>query len=201
MKKILLLIFIIVCIGGGLYLGNKFKFNFFGRNTTINITSTVKEILPIAEYASLVYHYSSVITTSDVKKIFFDLNMPFSEKKAIYTIDGTIKLGFDCKDITINNQYGNIIINMPRIVILSHELYPETFSLYDEKTSLFNRYSLKDANDIQMAHKKKKEEEIKANQGLLTQARQAAEHQFRLFLESIPGIRDNNYSIVFEWNI
>jgi hypothetical protein len=200
MKKYLLIIVIILCTGGGLLLGNKFNLNIFGRNTNTNITSTVKEILPIAEYVSLVYHYSSVITNSDVKKLF-NFNMPLSEKRAIYTIDGTIKLGFDCKNITIINQYNNIIVNMPGIIILSHEIYPETFSLYDEKTSLFNRYSLKDANDIQMGHKKEIEEKVKENQGLFTQARQSAEQQFKLFLESVPEIRDNKYKIVFEWNI
>jgi hypothetical protein len=211
MKKILFFIVIVVCTGGGLLLGNKLKFNIlgiFGRNTgadiissdtTINITSTVKEILPGAEYACLVYHYSSVITDSNVKKLF-GFNVPLSEKKAIYTIDGTIKLGFDCKNITIENQYDNIILNMPKIIILSHEIYPETFSLYDEKTSLFNRYGLKDANDIQLEHKKEMEEKIKSNPGLFTQARQSAEQQFRLFLESIPEIRDK-YTIVFEWEI
>jgi len=200
MKKILFLTLIVVCTGAGLFFGNKLKFNHVESVTTINITSTVKEILPIAEYASLVYHYSSVITNSDVKKLF-NLNMPLTEKKAIYTIDGTIKLGFDCKDITVKNQYNNIIVSMPEIIILSHEIYPETFSLYDEKTSLFNRYTLQDANNIQMEHKKEMEEKVKANRGLFTQARLSAEQQFRLFLESIPEIRDNKYTIVFEWNI
>jgi len=200
MKKYLLIILIIVCIGGGMLLGNKLKLNILGRDTNTNITSTIKEIFPIAEYVSLVYHYSSVITNSDVKKLF-NLSIPLSEKRAIYTIDGTIKLGFDCKNITIKNQYNTIIVNMPGIIILSHEIYPETFSLYDEKTSLFNRYSLKDANDIQMGHKKEIEEKVKENQGLFTQARQSAEQQFKLFLESVPEIRDNKYTIVFEWNI
>jgi len=200
MKAFVLLVLIIVCTGGGLLLGNRLKLNILGSNTTVNITSTVKEILPASEYASLVYHYSSVITDSNIKK-FFNLNIPLSEKKAIYTSDGTIKLGFDCKNITVKNRYNNIILNMPGIIILSHEIYPETFSLYDEKTSLFNRYGLKDANDIQMKHKKEMEEKVKENDGLLTQARQSAEQQIRLFLESIPEIRDNKYGIVFEWKI
>jgi hypothetical protein len=203
MKKkvliILILLVIIVSAGFGLFLGNKLKLNISERNTNINITSTVKEILPIGEYASLVYHYSSVITNSDVKKLF-NFNIPLSEKKAIYTIDGTIKLGFNCENITITNQYNNIIINMPKIIILSHEIYPETFSLYDEKTSLFNRYSLKDANDIQMAHKNEIEEKVKENQGLFTQARQSSESQLKLFLESVHEIKDK-YIIVFEWNL
>ena len=181
-------------------LGNKASAEITSKDTRVNITSTVKEVLPAAEYTSLVYHYSSVITNTEVKKLF-KFNIPLSEKKAIYTIDGAIKLGFDCKDISIGSQYNNIIVTMPKIVILSHEIYPETFSLFDEKTSLFNRYSLKDANDIQMDHKKEMEEKIKANQGLFTQARQSAEQQFRLFLESIPEVKDNKYTIVFEWNL
>jgi hypothetical protein len=203
MKKIVLFAVIIVCAAGGLFLRNKLnkhdKPDIFEEEKTINITSTVKEILPAAEYSSLVYHYTSIITDFDVKKIF-NINIPLTEKKAIYTIDGTMKLGFDCKDITIRDQYNNIIINMPKMVILSHEIYPETFSLYDEKTSLFNRYSLKDANEIQLEHKKEMEEKIKEDNGLYTQARQSAERQFRLFLESLPEIKDK-YTIVFEWNI
>jgi hypothetical protein len=206
MKKIILFAVIIVCAAGGFLLRNKLnrfnklnKPNILEKDTTINITSTVKEILPAAEYSSLVYHYTSIITDFDVKKIF-NINIPLTEKKAIYTIDGTIKLGFDCKDITVKDQYNNIILNMPKMAVLSHELYPETFSLYDEKTSLFNRYTLKDANDIQLEHKKEMEEKVKENHGLYTQARQSAERQFRLFLENIPEIKDK-YTIVFEWDI
>ena len=46
---------------------------------------------------------------------------------------------------------------MPQIKILSHEVYPETFSLYDEKAGLFNRYNAEDFNTIQMTHKKDQE--------------------------------------------
>ncbi|MDR0316797.1 MAG: DUF4230 domain-containing protein [Treponema sp.] len=196
---IILILGIVAGIAGGLFISNNLNFDFFNKETSMNITSTVKEILPNAEYASLVYHYSSVITHSDSNK-FFDFNIPFTEKKAIYTIDGTVKLGLNCKDISIDNRYNNIILRMPAIKILSHEMFPETFSLYDEQTSIFNRYGLKDANDIQMAHKKEMEEKVSNNSGLFVQARQSAEQQFRLFIESIPGVK-TQYGIVFEWQM
>jgi hypothetical protein len=194
-------IILILGVVGGLFLSNNlnFDFDFSKKETKMDVTSTVKEILPNAEYSSLVYHYSSVITHSDVTK-FLDFNIPFTGKKAIYTIDGTIKLGLNCKDISIDNKYNNIILRMPEIRILSHEIFPETFSLYDEHTSIFNKYSLKDANDIQMVHKNEMEERVNNNSGLFVQARQSAEQQFRLFIESIPEVK-TQYSIVFEWQL
>jgi hypothetical protein len=196
---ITLILGIVLGIGGILFVSNNLNFDFFHKETNINITSTVKEILPNAEFSSLVYHYSSVITHSDSNK-FFDFNIPFTEKKAIYTIDGTIKLGLNCNDISIDNKDNKIILRMPAIKIISHEIFPETFSLYDEQTSIFNRYSLQDANDIQMAHRKEMEEKVSNNSVLLGQARQSAEQQFRLFIENIPEVK-NQYDIVFEWQM
>jgi hypothetical protein len=203
--RILILIFGIA-IGlfvGSFFLSGKFKLNFFDKvsdnETKVNISATIKEILPNAEYSSLVYHYSSVITHSDVYK-FFDFNIPLTTKKVIYTIDGTIKLGLDCNDISIDNEDDNIIIHMPAIRILSHEIFPETFSLYDERTSIFNRYTLQDANDIQLTHKKEMEEKIGNDARLFEQARQSAEQQFRLFIENIPEVKEK-YHIVFEWEM
>jgi len=199
MDFILVFIVIVLCIVVGFFIGRKFNFGLVSRKTNADIRSTVKEILPIAEFASLVYHYSAVITHSDTGKFFkSSISIPFTGKKAIYTIDGTIKLGFDGKKIKIDNMYNNIIVNMPRIKMLSHELHPETFSLYDERTSIFNRYTLKDANDMQMLHKTGQEGKAISDLGLFVQARQSAERMFRPLLENMPDVK-GKYEIVFEW--
>jgi hypothetical protein len=88
---------------------------------------------------------------------------------------------------------------MPRIKILSHEIYPETFSLYDEKTTVFNKYTLKDANTIQRANKSEMELKVRQNRGLYVQAMKYAEEQFTKMLENLPGIK-GKYEIMFEWN-
>lgn len=180
-------------------MGTRLDSNILKQENKIDITYTVKEILPIAEYASLVYHYSTVITESDVRRLF-GISIPLTDRRAIYTIDGTIKLGFSGRDITITNQNNIIIVHMPKIKILSHEIYPETFSLYDERTSLFNRYSLQDANNLQMEHKREFERKVNENEGLFFQAQQSAEQQFRFFLENIPEVKEK-YRIVFEWEM
>jgi hypothetical protein len=199
LKYCVILIVLVLAVLFGAFIGGKLASDPVSKETNINIKATVKEILPAAEYASLAYHYTSVITHSEAAKLFSVFDIPLTEKKAIYTIDGSIKMGFSCADIAVEISYNNIVLRMPRIRILSHEIYPETFSLYDEKTSLFSRYTLKDANALQMANKNETELKVRQNRGLYVQAMKFAEEQFRQMLENLPGIK-NKYSIVFEWN-
>jgi hypothetical protein len=182
----------------GIFIGYKIGGNKLNRESAVKISANIKEILPASEYTSLVYQYSSIITHSEAMRLF-GVDIPLTEKKAIYTIDGSIKMGFDCADIKTEVSYDNIILRMPKIKILSHEIYPETFSLYDEKTSIFNRYTLKDAHAIQFANKNETELKVRQNRGLYVQARKFAEQQFGALLENLPGIK-GQYTIVFEWN-
>lgn len=193
---ITLLIILLLGIGGGIFLTKNFAP--LSKVTNINITSSVKQILPTSEFVSLVYHYSDVITHSDAIKFFDFGNIPFTEKKAIYTIDGAIKLGINCKDLKINCTNNRIIINMPAIEIISHEIFPETFNLYDEKSGLFNRYTISDTYNIQATQRLEKEKKTLENTNIFEQARITTEEQFRRFLGNIPGINEN-YEIEFKW--
>ncbi|MDR1941899.1 MAG: DUF4230 domain-containing protein [Endomicrobium sp.] len=197
LKYYLIAIAVILSLVLGIVIGVKMGVKPVSKEESINIKSSVKEILPAAQYTSLIYQYTSVITHSQAAELF-SIPIPLTEKKAIYTIDGDIKMGFNCADIKIDITYNNIILHMPKIVILSHEIYPETFSLYDEKTSLFNKYTLTDANNIQKVNKKEMEIKARQNRGLYVQARKFAEEQFRSLLESAPAIK-GKYTIVFEW--
>ena len=196
MKYLIAAIALTLGLGVGAYFSE--GIDFFKRSTSTHISSTVKETLPISEYASLAYHYTDVITHSDAIRFWSFGNIPLTEKRAIYTIDGTIKLGFDGKEISVENSDNSIIVHMPGIKILSHEIYPETFNLYDEKTGLFNRYSLKDANEIQMTQKIERERKVAEDAGLFSQARESAEQMLKPLLESLPEIK-RKYTIIFEW--
>ena len=193
---VILIVLVLAALFGG-FIGYKLNSNAVSKETNINVKSTVKEILPAAEYTSLVYHYTSVITHSEAAKLF-NFELPLTEKKAIYTIDGSIKMGFNSADIVVDISYNNIVLKMPRIKILSHEIYPETFSLYDEKASLFNRYTLKDANAIQLANKSEMELKVRQNRGLYLQAMKFAEDNLRQMLENLPGIK-GKYTLIFDW--
>ncbi|MCL2805032.1 MAG: DUF4230 domain-containing protein [Treponema sp.] len=199
LKLIAFILILVLGVGAGIYLANNIDF-LNNKTEKINITSTIKQILPVSEYVSIVYHYTDVITHSDAIPFFNWGNIPFTEKKSIYTIDGTVKLGFNGEKINIKHSRDTITIQMPAIEIISHEIFPDTFNLYDEKSGLFNRYTLTDAYSLQLVQRLEREKKINENENLFAQARTSAEQQFKRLLESLPGIKDN-YSIVFEWDM
>ncbi|MCL2558493.1 MAG: DUF4230 domain-containing protein, partial [Treponema sp.] len=160
----------------------------FASQGRLDVRSIVKAVLPDAEFSSLVYHYSAVITHCDVGKLF-NIPIPLTKKSAIYTIDGTIKLGFDAREIEARDDGYNITLVMPKIKILSNITHPKTFSLYDERTSLFSRYTLKTANTIRESHEEAQRQKVESDSALFAQARRSAEQVFRPLLENIPGIK------------
>ena len=141
----------------------------------------------------MVYHYTAVIVEPGKGLL------RFTKGKAIYTMDGTIKLGFDAKEIRVDMRHNKIIVSMPRIEMLSHEMYPETAILYDEKAGLFNQHPTKNVISRLAAHKEAQEKKLDADSGLFTQAKQSAELVFRPLLENIPEVKKGLCEVVFEW--
>ena len=191
--------FLCAGIGLGIFIGIKFA----GKKAepapvsasegVLNIRTIVKAVLPIAEFSSLVYHYTAVIVEPGKGLL------KFTKGKSIYTMDGTIKLGFDARNINVDMQYNNIIVSMPKIERLSHEMYPETAILYDEKAGIFNQHPTQSVIDRLAAHKEAQEKKLASDAGLFTQARQSAESVFRPLLENIPDVKKGAYKVVFEW--
>jgi hypothetical protein len=198
-QGILILVMLALGIGIGIFASRKLKF--LNKKASTNISSTVKKILPVSEYACLVYQYTSVVKHSDPQKFFNLLANPFTGKKAIYSIDGTIKLGFNGKEIRIEcTKYNNIIVRMPEIKILTHQVHPDTFQAYDETTGLFAKYTLKEGYDLAKTNQEEKEKDVIADDELFMQARISAEHQFRALMENFPDIK-GKYTLVFEWPV
>jgi len=188
---IIALLCVIGCSAFAFSAGSKIKTKVIKKD--IDITSTIKDVLPVSEFSSFVYHYTAVISHHDAVNF---LNFT-AEKKGIFTIDGCVKFGFIGKEITIDYRYNNIILNMPKIIILSHDIYPETFNIYDEKTTIFNKYNFNDINDIQLNHKATQIQKIENDFGLFIQAEQSAEHIIYSLLSNLPGVKDK--SIIFKW--
>ena len=158
-------IFVTLAVGlcTGIFLSN--NTGMLNKTTAVNIVSTVKQVLPASEYVSLVYHYSDVITGEN----------------AVYTIEGSIKLGFNGENIEIVHSDNIIVVQIPAIKIVSHEMIPDTFNLYDQT--------------IQKAEQERK---VNESRSLFTQARESTEQQFRALLECSQEIK-GKYKIVFEW--
>ena len=85
-----------------------------------------------------------------------------------------------------------------RIKIISHEVFPESFTTYDEKSGLFNKFKLEDSYALQSMQRLEREKKVYKDAYLFEQARSLTEQQFGRLLESLPGIK-GNYEIVFVW--
>ena len=159
-----------------------------------NISTLVKEILPVSEYICLVYNYQSTSQRT------YNPGNFLNERNLLIILDGTIKLGFNCSDISVRENGNQLIINMPPIVILSHEQYPEHAKTYDlAGGGLFPR-SVKPQEILDLLGDTKHEQEIqlKENYEVIKIAQETAELLFKPLLEINPSIRDQ-YTVVFRW--
>jgi hypothetical protein len=164
----------------------------------ISIHTTVREVLPAAEFVSLVYRYTSVIKDVSSKEMF-GIPIPGTEKKMLAMIDGTIKLGINCKNIYIDtSRTDTLFIKFPPVKIISHELHPETAEVYDQKNGIFNSYRATDHFALEAKHKSEVELNVRASADIIKQARGATEFAFKAFLHNLPVL--NTVPIAFRWN-
>jgi len=166
------------------------------QETSIHVT--VREVFPTAEFISLVYRYTSVIKDVNSKEMF-GIHIPGTEKKLLAVIDGTIKLGINCKDMKIDTtRTDTLFIKFPPIKILAHELHPETAEVYDQKNGLFNKYRATDHFALEAKQKAETELNVRANVDIIMQARTATEYAFRSFLHALPVL--DTIPVAFKWN-
>jgi len=166
------------------------------QETSIHVT--VREVFPAAEFISLVYRYTSVIKDVNTKEMF-GIPLPGTEKKMLAVIDGTIKLGINCKDMVIDTvRTDTIFIKFPPIKILAHELHPETAEVYDQKNGIFNKYRATDHFALEARQKAETELNVRSNRDIIMQARAATEYAFKSFLHAIPVL--DTIPVAFRWN-
>jgi hypothetical protein len=159
-----------------------------------NISSVVKEILPASEYVCLVYNYQSISQRA------YNPGSWLNARNILIVLDGTIKLGFNCEDIAVQQNGSSLIIVMPKIKILAHEQYPERSKTYDLAGGGIFPRSIKpqEVLDLLGDSKHEQEKQVEENEELKKQARDATESLFKPLLELNPLIREK-YSIVFKW--
>jgi len=164
----------------------------------INIHHSVREVLPASEFVSLHYRYSSLIKDASSIELF-GFSVPGTEKRMLAMIDGTVKLGIYCQDITIDtSRTDTLFIKLPPIKIISNELHPESAEVYDERDGLFNKYRAKDQFALEAKLKADTELNIRANREIIMQARGATESAFKTLLLNLSTL--DTIPVVFRWN-
>ena len=147
-----------------------------------------EKLRDIGELATEEYTYTEIGTFDSNKsvQIFgYDVNLPLTQSKFIYSYDGTIKAGVDFTRLTVEkDETGKkITVTLPAARILSSELDEDSFQLYDEKNNIFNPYSISDVNDTNREIKTHAEEKA-IGKGLLKRAGSNAETMIYNLLRS-----------------
>jgi hypothetical protein len=159
-----------------------------------NVSTVVREILPVSEYVCLVYNYQSITERA------YNPGSWLNARNLLIVLDGTIKLGFNCSDIAVKEDGAQLVLNMPPIKILAHEQYPERARSYELAGGGILPRSIKPQEILDLLGDTKldQEKQVEANEELIKQARDSAEALFKPLLEINPSIK-NKYTIVFKW--
>ena len=191
MMIIIILFFIL--LGGVIWVAAKRPF-ILKQIIETNISTVVKEILPVSEYVCLVYNYQSISQRT------YNPGSWLSERNLLIVLDGTIKLGFNCNEIELLKNGTKLILKMPQIKILAHEQYPERAKSYDLAGGGLFPGTIRPQEILDLLGDSKLEQQRKVEEDdeLMKQARDSAEELFRPLLELNPLLK-GQYSIVFEW--
>ena len=74
---------------------------------------------------------------------FYGVKIPFTTKSFILTYDGTVKAGVDLDGAEVSVSGTTVTITLPEAEILSHEIDEDSMEVFDEKTSIFNPFTVR----------------------------------------------------------
>lgn len=112
---------------------------------------------------------------------FYGVTIPFTTKKFILPYDGEIKAGVDLSQARATVDGADVTVTLPATRILSHEIDEGSVEVFDEKTSIFNPFTVEDFASFQ-ADQKAEMEEKALGKGLLEQAAEKAEDSVKALL-------------------
>ena len=160
-------------------------------------TETVEQALEQAsDLVTLAYRYKSASTVSDVKK-FFEIELPFTESRSVFTYTGTVRVGYDLSaiGIDVDNDAKKITLTMPAQKIISNEIDFDSFEFIVDESSVFNPQKMSESTPAIDDLKKDAEKLVKGDEEFAAEAQKNAEVVLESFLRAAE-IGDE-YEIVF----
>jgi hypothetical protein len=151
--------------------------------TEISAVVLENRLADISELASVTYNYTNMGQFENSSE-FYGITLPFTTKKFILTYDGTVKAGVDLHYAAVTVESDSVTVDLPEPKVLSHEIDERSIQVFDEKTSIFNPFTVEDFAAFQADQKDVMERKAIEN-GLLEEARTQAEESIRLLLESV----------------
>lgn len=143
-----------------------------GNRTEISAVVLKNQLTGVNELASVTYSYTDMAQFQNSND-FYGKKVPFTTKSFILTYDGMIRAGVDLEQADISLNGTSVTVQLPAAKILSHEIDENSVKVFDEKTSIFNPFTVEDFTAFQSKQKAKMEQKA-LEQGLLTQAQTKA---------------------------
>ena len=179
-----LVVGVVLCAAVGLagFLGGRYAAS---HQEAPQLSAVVLEgrLAEISELASVTYTYTNMAQFENSDD-FYGMKIPFTTKKFILSYDGTIKAGIDLGEVEIEVRDNDVTVTLPEAEILAHEIDADSVEIFDEKTSIFNPFTIEDFTAFQAAQREVMEEKA-LQRGLLAQAREKAGNSVRLMLASV----------------
>ena len=140
--KIVALCLVCALVGGACFLGGRWS---AGRSETAKIDTVVlqNQLSEIRELATVTYAYTNM-AQFESSNDFYGVKIPFTTKSFILTYDGTVKAGVDLDGAEVSVSGTTVTITLPEAEILSHEIDEDSMEVFDEKTSIFNPFTVED---------------------------------------------------------
>lgn len=141
-------------------------------NVRLDAVVIGNQLTQISELAAVNYQYTNMAQFTSSND-FYGVTIPFTTKKFILTYDGRIKAGVDLSQARIDVSEASVTVTLPAPRILSHEIDENSMEVFDEKTSIFNPFTVEDFSSFQ-ADQKAEMERKAVEKGLLEQAAEKA---------------------------
>ena len=140
--------------------------------TELDAVVLENQLTGISELASVTYSYTNMAQFRNSSE-FYGMTVPFTTKSFILTYDGVIKAGVALSAAEIRVSGTAVTVKLPEAAILSHEIDEDSVEVFDEKTSIFNPFTVEDMAAFQ-ADQKQAMEAKALDKGLLTEAAEKA---------------------------
>lgn len=171
--KAILLVIVAMLVVGALCFAWGSRSNAVERPTELSAIELTSKLRTADELATMSYYYTNMAQFKNSTE-FYGVTIPFTTKSFILTYDGVIKAGVELSGAEITVEDNVVSVMLPQAKILSHTIAEESLKVFDEKTSIFNPFTVGEYNDFQRDQKVVMEEKALAS-GLLLRAQGQAE--------------------------
>ena len=180
LRRVAILILVCLAAGAVCFLAGRFTGGKAEKEPEISAVVLEGQLSQISELASVSYAYTNMGQFEDSND-FYGMKVTFTTKKCILTYDGVIKAGVDLSQARVTVDGQKVHVRLPEAKILSHEIDADSVRIFDEKTSVFNPFTVEDFTGFQAEQQRVMEEKALAK-GLLEEAQKKAADSIKMLL-------------------